>query len=110
MRYDDRDVIINNSRMYKNYLKKRNLTRIRSYATPITSQPTEDELDGLNIVNHVWKLGDRYYKLAHQHYGDVQYWWVIAGFNQKPTEAHVSAGEVILIPHPLEDILYYMGV
>ena len=54
---------------------------------------------------HVWKAGDCYYKLANQYYGDAQYWWVIALFNQKPTEADVDLGDLIEIPLPLEAIL-----
>ena len=109
MRYEDRTMLMNNAAIYKNYLKQRNVKSIKQYATPYFVAPTDEELEKLNIINHIWKLGDRYYKLSYEHYGDTQYWWIIAGFNQKPTEAHISLGEVILVPHPLEDILYYMG-
>ena len=57
------------------------------------------------IKNHVWSVGDRYYKLAIDNYGDASYWWVIAMFNQRPTEANWTVGEVVQIPLPLERFL-----
>jgi len=65
---------------------------------------------GLQKVGHIWTLGDRYYKLAHQHYGESQYWWVIAWFNKKPTEAHLSLGDVVYVPLPLSRILNLLKV
>lgn len=110
MRYDDRRIIFNRRAIYQNYLKKRNLNHIRGYATPFFVHPTEEEISQLNIINHVWTIGDRYYKLAHDHYGDVGYWWVIAGFNQKPTEAHLNLGDIVYIPHPLDQVLFFLGM
>ena len=110
MRYDDRRTVINNTPIYRNYLKKRNLKQILHYSSPFLLYPTDKELESLTTINHVWKYGDRYYKLSHKYYGDTQFWWVIAGFNQKPTENHVELGEMIYIPQPLEDILFYMGI
>jgi nucleoid-associated protein YgaU len=53
-------------------------------------------------------MGDKYYKLADAFYGDSRDWWVIAKFNQKPTESHVKIGDIILIPKPLSVILNYL--
>ena len=41
---------------------------------------------------------------------DTNLWWVIAWYNKKPTEAHVKAGETIVIPLPLDKILRHLGV
>ena len=54
-------------------------------------------------------MGDRYHKLAEAYYGDATYWWVIAWFNKKPTESHISPGDVIRIPTSLGSILSAMG-
>ena len=45
--------------------------------------------------------GDRMFKFAHDVYGDADYWWIIAWFNNKPTDAHCEIGEVLYIPLPL---------
>ena len=44
-------------------------------------------------------------KLAHQFYGDFKQWWVIAGFNKKPTESHVKMGDTIRIPKDISEAL-----
>jgi len=64
----------------------------------------------LQRQQHLWKIGDRYYKLAHKYYGNAKYWWVIAWYNKKPTESHMQLGETLYIPSPLEDILRYFGI
>jgi nucleoid-associated protein YgaU len=62
----------------------------------------------LDILTYVWSMGDRYYKLAYRFYGDSKDWWVIAKFNQKPTESHVKIGDIILIPKPLNLVINYL--
>ena len=91
-RYDDREVFLNDNDLYDNLFEERNVNSIRHYDTPKMSYPT---------------TGDRYFKLAIQYYGSAQYWWVIAMFNQKPTEADLTVGELIYIPTPLQDVLRY---
>ena len=58
------------------------------------------------VINYkVWSLGDRMHKFAHEAYGDSELWWVLAWFNQKPTDAHYKIGDKIAIPHPIEDLV-----
>ena len=61
------------------------------------------------FVRHIWKSGDRFFKLASRHYGDPELWWVIAWFNKIPTESHAKKGQVILIPKPIAKVLTYLG-
>ncbi len=63
----------------------------------------------LETVNHTWKLGDHYYKLSHKYYGDPSYWWVIAFYNQTPTEHLLNYGDLIEIPVNLSSILQAIG-
>ncbi len=60
-------------------------------------------------ISHIWGVGDRYFKLANRYYGDPELWWVIAFFNQKPTEFDIKAGDIIFIPTPLETVLFHIG-
>ena len=99
----------NNSEKYYEYLrKKRNLKVARHYETPILKNPSVQERMGIAADTHVWSLGDRYYKLAHKYYGDATYWWIIAIFNKKPTEADLEYGDVIYVPTPLQKVLRVM--
>ena len=106
-RYDDREVFLNDNNLYDNLFEERNVNSIRHYDTPKMTYPTTAEVQDLTRVRHIWKTGDRYFKLAIQYYGSAQYWWVIAMFNQKPTEADLAVGELIYVPTPLQDVLRY---
>jgi len=101
----------NNSETYKKDLEERGYPNgIIHYATPTLKHPTVAEMAKLQRQQHLWKIGDRYYKLAHKYYGNAKYWWVIAWYNKKPTESHMQLGETLYIPSPLEDILRYFGI
>ena len=56
-----------------------------------------------------WGLGSRLHKLSEIYYGDPSYWWIVALYNKKPTEAHYSIGDIVRIPVPLETALENMG-
>ena len=88
----------------------RDKSSITHYSTPNYTQLTSGQLNLLQVLQHVWKVGDKYHKLSTQYYQDPSYWWIIARFNNKPTEAHLSIGDVVLIPIPFERILsFYRG-
>jgi len=72
--------------------------------------PTPQQAANINTTTHFWGLGDRYYKLAQRYYDDPTLWWVIAWFNQLPTEHHVDLGDVVLIPLNLDEILSIFDV
>tara|TARA_R100000234_G_scaffold118838_1_gene100244 strand:+ start:4330 stop:4668 length:339 start_codon:yes stop_codon:yes gene_type:complete len=104
-RYDDRAFITNNLDIYKNIFKKRGVKQIVHYASPELSYPSSQDLSSLNIIDHIWRRGDHYYKLADFYYGDSTYWWVIAFFNKKPTEDLLAFGDIVMVPLPLENVL-----
>ena len=89
---------------------QRGLRRIKQYSTPKLSHIPVSGIRKLDRTTHVWKVGDRYYKLADEYYGNAKYWWVIAWYNKKPTEAHVRLGDLVFIPQPLETVLKHYKV
>jgi len=109
-RYSGTRIIRNNNDLYDEFLDKKNLRSIRQYVSPSFVRLEESAKDSIPQIIHTWTLGDRYYKLAFEHYGDPRYWWVIAFFNNKPTEAHVKNGDQIRIPIPYEDVILLYGV
>jgi nucleoid-associated protein YgaU len=109
MRYFNQDIFINDDPGYKKLLEKRGKTDIRQYNTPRFKHPDSNDARNYSEISHIWGAHDRYYKLAEEYYKDPTLWWVIALYNQKPTEFDVKAGDVIYIPTPLETALYYMG-
>lgn len=110
-RYSNRIVAINNHPFYRKYLKdSRDRDYIEQYRSPSFLALTEGQIANLTIVGHIWSTGDRYWKLSSIYYGDPNYWWAIAFFNNAPTEGHVKIGSIVDIPTPLETVLQYMKV
>jgi len=95
------------------------------YGLPYSDEPIDDERvewvphyetpefpdltleDRYSLINepHMWTVGDRYWKLADKFYGSSDLWWLIAWYNQKPTDAHVKIGDSIAIPMPIDKVL-----
>ena len=110
MRYKNQKVFFNVEEAYQRYLKKtRGMLKVKQYNTPKFRYPSQEEFGRLNTIKHIWGTGDRYFKLAAEYYDDPEMWWVIAFFNQKPTEFHLKAGDVVYIPVPLESVLFHVG-
>jgi len=107
-RYDDKRDLENREEIYEEILEERGVKYIRQYGTANLTHPTPEERAKLERIGHIWKTGDRFYKLAYEYYGDPKYWWVIAWYNKKPTESHLKTGDVIKIPLPLYKALGYM--
>jgi nucleoid-associated protein YgaU len=100
-----------NSGEYYAYLRrKRNLKKVIHYETPTLYNPSVVDRALIVTNTHIWKYGDRYYKLSHQYYGNPKYWWIIAWYNGAPTEANLATGDLIEIPVDLESALKVLGV
>ena len=110
----DRDALrttfINNDEIYDSILARRGQILIEQHATKRLRYPNRKEMKNISTIDHIWKLGDKYWKLAHIHYGDPELWWIIGWFNQKPTEVHCTHGDLIMIPFPLERLYRYFGI
>ena len=108
-RYDKRRIVLNDDEMYESFMQNRHMRDIRQYATGMLKYPTVEEMKTLTRVRYVWKAGDRFYKLAIENYGSAQYWWLIALFNQRPTDASLNVGDLIYNPLPLDAALRMFG-
>jgi hypothetical protein len=108
-RYDNRKVGVNRTEQYEEIINAKKTNFLRQYTSPAIIHPSIEQLSTIETIKHVWKLGDKYYKLANKHYGDSKLWWVIALFNLRPTEAHIDLGDIVEIPVPLERVLHIYG-
>jgi|TARA_Y100000296_G_C5083484_1_gene211155 hypothetical protein len=109
-RYRNSKIITNKSEYYKPLREARGVKYIVQYETPELKNPSVADRARITADSHIWKYGDRLYKLAYQYYGDTQYWWVIAWWNGVPTEAEIKNGVLISIPINIEDALKALGV
>ena len=107
-RYTDRRIMKNVNELYDEMREERDVSAIVHYGTPNLSYPTSKQMKEIVALKHRWVRGDRYYKLAFEHYGDASLWWIIAWFNKKPTESQVKVGSIVRIPKPLSKILTFL--
>ena len=64
-RYRNTKLFTNNEEFYRFLRRNRNSPKsIRMFETPTMHHPTVAERASILTVNHIWKLGDRYYHLA----------------------------------------------
>jgi len=104
-----RQTLNNNNLLYQQKFFDKGVTNFNQLETSYIRYPSVNEIQNFNIITHTWKQGDSLEKLASIHYADPNYWWVLALFNQKPTEQHFSIGDNVYIPSPLYSVLSYMG-
>ena len=109
-RYDGKRPIINRDQAYKHVFEDRGVKYIKQYPTPELSHANFKQIMQLEQETHIWKLGDRFYKLACEYYGDETLWWIIAWYNKTPTESHVKPGQLLKIPHPLSKVLSILRI
>ena len=107
-RFTNRRIFRNGNELYEEMAEERDVKYFRQYATPNFEYPSVAQMKEIKRIKHQWKRGDRFYKLAFEHYGDPQLWWIIAWFNKVPTESHVPIGSILLIPKPLSKVLKYL--
>jgi hypothetical protein len=100
----------NISEMFSEHFKKRDVTNITHYLTPKFTHTDPDKNYQITEYKHIWSRDDKLYKLAYEHYGNSELWWIIAWYNKKPTESHFQIGDEVLIPKPIEIVLSIMGV
>jgi len=86
-------------------LARRGRTAIDHYAKQDFNEITEVDRASFENEKYIFKLGDRLFKIAFDAYGDTRYWYLIAWWNQKPTDLHCRVGDILYIPRPLKDVL-----
>ena len=107
--FSNRKKFINNNLLYKQKMTNKGLKSFIQYETKNLIYPTVEEIMNFDRILHIWKQGDSLEKLATRYYQNSSYWWIIAQFNQKPTEQHYQTGDSVIIPTPLSSVLSAMG-
>lgn len=111
-RYNNRKIIsldLSNE-AYKSKILEKQRKNVVLHTTPSYKlDDTQTDLD-FTFTEIYWSEGDRLYKLSNEYYNSTRFWWVIAFFNQKPTDADYKVGDLVLIPTPLENAISFMGL
>jgi len=106
-RYETEVIGTNDSELYEEFREERNTKRLKQYRTPQFPKLSTVVRQRFSSLYHTWKMGDSYWRLAAQYYGDERLWWVIAWYNEKPTESHVVPGDILAIPKPVEELVSF---
>lgn len=103
MLFKFREFIKVDEKLRENIFARKYLQEVVQTKTLRLNEPTQEELkDELSYVEKTFSLGDKMYKYAYEVYGSTEYWWIIAWFNNKPTDIHCQIGDTIYIPVPLD--------
>ena len=109
-RYINTKFFKNKLRIYDNVFEDRGVKHINQYMTAKFKPLTASQRASIRVTEVMWQPGDRLEKLASAAYGDGSYWWLIARYNNKPTDAHYTVGDQVLIPGPFSLIRsFYIG-
>jgi hypothetical protein len=106
-RHGSEDLIRNEEELYEEFFEERGVKRITHYKTPRWSRLTPKVRSQFIREKYVWKLGDSYWKLANEFYGNSKFWWVLAWYNQAPTEGHMKVGNTLYVPRPIAKVLSF---
>ncbi|MCS5621319.1 MAG: hypothetical protein NZ656_05180 [Nitrospinaceae bacterium] len=105
-RYGRTAIFLNKDKNYKNvFFRRRGIEETFQYEFPRLSYPSNEFMADLTNITEVWKSTDKLYNVSNKHYGSPEYWWVIAWYNKKASEAEFKTGDVYYIPLPLDDVL-----
>ena len=104
-RYKQSRKATNKDDMYKDIFDKKGVKSITQFRARRLRQVDESVKNRIRFKEYIWSYGDTFWLLAHRNYSDSRLWWIIAGFNNKPTEAHIEIGETIKIPIELSEVL-----
>jgi len=108
-RYTTRQIFLNDDKKYKNvFFKNRDIQETYQYDMPNITYPTPSEIRSFENVLRVWRATDTLYNISNEFYSSPNYWWVIAWYNKKASEAEFKVGEQFYVPLPLEAVLEYI--
>ena len=110
IRYNNSTTILNDEEIYEEFREERHTKKIRHHATPEMPYLSVSHRLSLSRFPHTWKVGDRYWKLASKYYKNPSLWWLIAWYNEKPTDAHYDLGDIVYVPLPLGRIMSYWNI
>ena len=85
----------NDTDKYKRVLEKRGVTKIEQYRTTTLKHYDTEQVPYIEII---YRDGDSFWKISSRHFGSPEHWYIIARFNNMPSEANLSVGDKIKIP------------
>jgi hypothetical protein len=110
IRYNKRSVLNDTRPINRKRIVERNSNSVTYYSADSLKHPTQEDYNRVGSRPVIWDHTTRLTKLSNQYFGSFEYWWVIAWWNKKPTDAHFNIGDVVYIPNNLTLALEALGV
>tara|TARA_Y100001938_G_C7857085_1_gene313691 strand:- start:24 stop:353 length:330 start_codon:yes stop_codon:yes gene_type:complete len=104
-RYKQSRKATNRDEMYKEVFDKKGVKNIVQFRAEKLKRIDEKIKQKIRFDRYTWKYGDSFSLLASRYYSDPKSWWVIAAFNNTPTESHLKLGDEVLIPLSISEAL-----
>lgn len=104
-RYKNSRLAVNKNDMYFDLFEERGVKKITQFRSFSFKKVPQEVLDSIQTDDYIWKYGDTYWSLASRYYADSKLWWIIAGYNRKPSEALLKIGDVIKIPLSVSEVM-----
>ena len=101
-KYYDQEVL-NDTDTYQFLFDSREVPYIIHYKLKIFS-PKFKQIE-IEFSRHIWKNGDKLYKLANRYYGSYDFWWVLALVNKKFTDSDFTLGDEVIVPRNPQQII-----
>ena len=102
-------IFTNDNILYRKKFENKQIKNIKQYETPKFNQITESDLERISFFNYAWSRGDNWQYIADKFYNAPKDWKILALFNKKPTECHISIGDIIMLPNSLEELKEVIG-
>lgn len=109
-RYKNRRIKYNSNILIKKILDEKNISFVKHYSSPNIKIPSYLDKVKIRTISQVWKRGDKLSKYAEKYYTDPELWWIIALYNNKPTDAHFKIGDIFYIPTDLNNFFQYVEI
>lgn len=93
--------------LYKEKLAARGLTKVKLTRTINFNGIRDFDIYVKDEV--VWSYGTTLHKLSVKYYSDAKYFWIIGLVNNKPTDAHFTIGDSVIIPENPEALNLEIG-
>lgn len=104
-RYLNNQQIINNSELYEQFLKKRNLKNLLQYSTFDFGNLKEIRNADIDIIYHTVQPFEKLYNISQKYYNAPEYGWLICYTNKIPSELEINIGDILMIYSPLGSVL-----
>lgn len=104
-RYKRTPKILNNSELYSDTFKSKNVSYINQYVTYNFNKLKFIEESDVESIIHIIQPFDKLYMISQKYYNSPDYGWLILYTNKIGSEMHLNIGDPLTIYLPLESLL-----